>query len=245
MSQQTVSAVLALRNLILSGALAPKQRLTEVALAARIGVSRTPLRAALGQLAAEGLLEPVAQGGYAVRAFTERDVSDAIELRGTLEGMAARLAAERGADAEALRRLRKLLGRIDRLIAHGEKGEHEFQAYVELNRDFHAGLAALAHSTVIGREIERVNALPFASPNAFVLAQSQTPEGWAVLVVAQSQHHAVVDAIAGREGARAEAIMREHARIARRNLDNALRDDERGNHMPFTLIAGGRLIARP
>jgi GntR family transcriptional regulator of vanillate catabolism len=49
------------------------------------------------RLEQEGLLEALPNGGYAVRTFSERDVSDAIELRGTVEGLLARIAAERGA----------------------------------------------------------------------------------------------------------------------------------------------------
>ena len=68
----------------------------------RLGVSRTPLRLALSTLAHEGLLEPLPGGGFVVRSFTRADVSDAIELRGVLEGTAARLAAERLESADEL-----------------------------------------------------------------------------------------------------------------------------------------------
>ena len=92
---QTVKAKLGLRELVLDGAFAPGERVPEIELAKRLGVSRTPLRLALSTLAHEGLLEPLPGGGFVVRSFTRADVSDAIELRGVLEGTAARLAAER------------------------------------------------------------------------------------------------------------------------------------------------------
>jgi GntR family transcriptional regulator, vanillate catabolism transcriptional regulator len=79
-------------------------------------VSRTPVRSALMRLEQEGLLEALPNGGYAVRTFSERDVSDAIELRGTLEGLSARLAAERGAAPVVLREARACLKRIDELL---------------------------------------------------------------------------------------------------------------------------------
>jgi len=75
---------------------------------------------------------------------------------------------------------------------------------------------------VIRRELERVVMLPFASPSAFVVLQANSPGARDMLIVAQDQHRQVLDAIDRREGARAEAIMREHSRIAQRNLRDAL-----------------------
>ena len=99
---QSVRAQLRLREMILAGELAGGLRIAELALVERLGVSRTPIRAALQRLEQEGLLQRLAGGGYAVRTFSETDVSDAIALRGTLEGLAARLAAERGVPADVM-----------------------------------------------------------------------------------------------------------------------------------------------
>jgi GntR family transcriptional regulator, vanillate catabolism transcriptional regulator len=95
-SSQAVKAQQRLRELILAGQLPRGTRIAEMALVNRLGMSRTPIRAALMRLGEEGLLQSLPGGGYAVRTFSEREVADAIELRGTLEGLAARLAAERG-----------------------------------------------------------------------------------------------------------------------------------------------------
>ena len=89
-----VRAQLQLREMILAGELPGGARIAELAIVERLGVSRTPIRAALMRLEQEGLLEALPNGGYAVRIFSEHDVSDAIELRGTIEGLSARLAAE-------------------------------------------------------------------------------------------------------------------------------------------------------
>jgi GntR family transcriptional regulator of vanillate catabolism len=94
---QSVKAQLRLREMILAGELPGGARIAELTLVEKLGVSRTPIRAALMRLEQEGLLEALPNGGYAVRTFSERDVSDAIELRGTVEGLLARIAAERGA----------------------------------------------------------------------------------------------------------------------------------------------------
>ena len=86
--------------MILRGELAPGERLGEVALAERLGVSRTPIRQALPALACEGLLAAAGRRGYLVRSFSPQDVLDAIETRGVLEGLAARRIAERGASSD-------------------------------------------------------------------------------------------------------------------------------------------------
>ena len=84
---QTVRALLGLRELIVGGELGPGERISELWVVERLGVSRTPVRAALIRLQEEGLIEPIATGGFAVRAFSAREIGDAIELRGTLEGL--------------------------------------------------------------------------------------------------------------------------------------------------------------
>jgi GntR family transcriptional regulator of vanillate catabolism len=73
------------------------------------------------------------------------------------------------------------------------------------------------------RQIDRVSAMPFASPSGFVMAQSSLPEAHQILLIGQDHHRIVVDAIENREGARAEAVMREHSRLAARNLRLVLR----------------------
>ena len=134
----TVRTQLRLRELILGGELLPGVRIPELALVERLGVSRTPVRAALVRLAEEGLLEALAGGGFAVRDFSETDICDAIELRGTLEGLAARLAAERGIGAVVLAGLRDCVEGIDELLQATVLSESAFAAYGAHNARFHA-----------------------------------------------------------------------------------------------------------
>jgi GntR family transcriptional regulator, vanillate catabolism transcriptional regulator len=219
---QAVKAQLRLRELILAGELAGGTRIAEVAVSEMLGVSRTPVRSALMRLEQEGLLEALPNGGFAVRTFSERDVSDAIELRGTLEGLAARLAAERGAAPVVLREARACLARIDELLRESALDDAGFSRYVAFNEQFHALLSEMSGSPLIAQQLERAVNLPFASPSAFVVVQANSPAARDMLVIAQDQHTQVLDAIEAREGARAEALMREHSRIARRNLREAL-----------------------
>ena len=95
-------------------------------------------------------------------------------------------------------------------------------SYVELNELFHAQLVALAKSELVTRAIDRAQAVPFAAPGALVASLADHPEWQASLVVAQHQHRTLLEAIARRQGARADQIAREHARLSRRNLDLVL-----------------------
>lgn len=238
-ASQTVRALLGLRELILGGELAAGARISELWVVERLGVSRTPVRAALIRLQEEGLLDVIPSGGYAVRLFSEGEIRDAIELRGTLEGLAARLAAERGVSESWLRHMQDCVDQIDDILA-GELTEAKFSTYVEVNERFHRLLAAASSSSVIERQLEKVMSLPFASASAFVMVQSIDPGGRDVLVLAQAQHRSLLQAIRQREGARAEALMREHARIAHHNLQSAF-----DNQKAMTRLLGGNLIRRP
>lgn len=237
-TSQAVRAQLRLREMVLAGELAGGARIAELAIVELLGVSRTPIRAALMRLEQEGLLEALPNGGYAVRIFSERDVSEAIELRGTLEGLCARLAAERGAPPVVINEARACLKEIDLLVSHPALDDEAFSRYVALNEKFHALLAEMAGSDVIGKELARVCGLPFASASAFVINQANSPRARDLLMVAQDQHWQVLDAIDQREGTRAESLMREHSRIAQRNLREAV-NSQRSDRMP-----GVRLIRK-
>lgn len=235
---QITRALLRLRELIISGEFAPGERVSELPLVERIGVSRTPLRLALAALEHEGLLRGLPGGGYAVRAFTQADIRDAIELRGVLEGTAARFAAERGATARDLRALRTINDSIEELV---HRADYEsFDRYVNLNERFHARLLKIARSPILERALDGIVSLPFASPSAFVLTEAELPQSRTILVVAHRHHVGLIDAIEHRQGARAESLAREHARIALTNLEIVLRHREM-----LALLPGASLIALP
>ena len=140
--------------------------MSELPLVERLGVSRTPVRLALAALEHEGLLRGLPGGGYVVREFTEADIDDAIELRGVLEGTAARFAAERGADPPRPARAARDQRAIAELV---HRADYEsFERYVGLNERFHARLLKMARSPLLERALEAIVSLPFAGPSAFV-----------------------------------------------------------------------------
>ncbi|MGI4857560.1 MAG: GntR family transcriptional regulator [Janthinobacterium lividum] len=233
---QTLRTLVGLRDLILNGELSPGARISELWVVERLGASRTPVRASLIRLQEEGLLEAIPTGGFAVRSFGVDEIYDAIELRGTLEGFAARLAAERGVAPDTLGHLHRCVEEID-MTLNSDLSAERFSRYVTLNERFHLLLASASGSRIAQRQIEKIKSLPFASPSAYVGVQALSDDARGLLLLAQAQHVAVVDALEHREGTRAESLMREHSRIAQRNLKLALLDQKSMSRIP-----GGGLI---
>jgi GntR family transcriptional regulator, vanillate catabolism transcriptional regulator len=235
-SSQTARATLALREMLVQGQFRPGERIREVPLAARLDVSRIPLHLALERLAHEGFLEVHPRRGFVVQQFSPDDIYDAIELRGLLEGAAARLATERLRDVNELAGLQAIAHEIVVLVRRTRLSNDGFQQYIDLNAKFHAGLIELSRSRMLQRAIERACTLPFASPSAFLKRQTISPDLRELFLVSADQHCRILEAIAGREGMRAEMITREHALVARRNLEDALKNRD----IPGD-IAGARL----
>jgi GntR family transcriptional regulator, vanillate catabolism transcriptional regulator len=215
--------LLRLREMLFKGEFQRGERLSELPLVARLGVSRTPIRLALERLAHEGLLEPSRSGGFVVREFTLDAVWDAIEVRGVLEGTAARLAAERLTGDRELDRLRRYRDESD---AIQPMNEESFSRYLDLNEKFHSEIVSLAKSEMLRWTLDRVISLPFASPSGLVFARSKLPKSAEMHTIGQEQHHAIVEAIENRQGTRAESVAREHSRLSRRNLESVLTDSE-------------------
>lgn len=120
-----------LRDEIISGRLTPGTELQEVALASELGVSRGPIREALGRLAAEGLVAIRPRRGAVVRALSSDEFIDAYQVREALETMAVRLAVPklRAEDTAAMQRL------IAEMTSRGEAGD--VQGFFEANTEFH------------------------------------------------------------------------------------------------------------
>jgi GntR family transcriptional regulator of vanillate catabolism len=197
-------------------------------------MSRTPIRLALERLAHIGLLDVGATGGFTVREFSIGEVLDAIELRGVLEGTAARLAAERLVDDSELEPLRHQCRQMDtfeRLTIDS------FAEYMDMNEAFHNAVIALSKSRMLGRHLDQVKSLPFASPSAMVFPTSFLPKSDETLAIALAQHRDIVEAIENRQGTRAESIAREHAYVARHVLERALSNTDALSRVP-----GGSLI---
>jgi GntR family transcriptional regulator of vanillate catabolism len=210
------SVVATLRQLIIDGHYPPGTRLAEIPVAEALGVSRTPVRLAFRTLAQEGLLETVGKRGLVVRAFTEADVMCAVEVRGALEGLAARRIAEAGASPALLGALQGCLDDGEAVLAAGKLTSRDVDRWSAVNRRFHRVVVEAAGSRVIADAIARNNHLPFAAADSIAIDRRALGAELRKLQLAQLQHRLIVEALARGEGARAEALMREHAYIGLR-----------------------------
>jgi GntR family transcriptional regulator of vanillate catabolism len=236
---QTLRALLEMREILVRGEFRGGERIREIPLAARLRVSRTPLRTVLGRLEQEGLVAARPTGGYVAAEFSVHDIRDGIEVRGALEGLAAKLAAERNPRPEELAGIRKCLAATDRLLQRWTSGTDSLARYIVLNATFHTQVVDLAKSAMVRRAIDRAVALPFASPNAFLIGHALKKEGHDIVALSQVHHRAIVDAIANHEPGRAESLAREHSRLARTSLELIL------NRRLLSSLPGASLIRFP
>jgi GntR family transcriptional regulator, vanillate catabolism transcriptional regulator len=237
-SSQTARATLTLREMLVKGEFRPGERIREVPLAAKLNVSRIPLHLALERLAHEGFLEVRPTRGFVVHEFSTEDIYDAIELRGLLEGAAARLASHRMKDLRELAPMKEASREILQLVRRPKLTVDAFRQYIVLNEKFHAALLDLSHSRMLRRSVEQACSLPFASPGAFLERQFISGDLHELFLISADQHCSIVEAIANRDGLRAEMLTREHAQVARRNLEDALKNRER-----IPDLAGARLVS--
>ncbi|HEU4460694.1 MAG TPA: GntR family transcriptional regulator [Methylibium sp.] len=205
------TVVATLRQWIIDGRLPAGERVAELPIAESLGVSRTPVRLAFRSLAQEGLLTPAGKRGYLVRRFSETDVRAAIEVRGALEGLAARDLAQRGLGAGERAALLECLADGAALLAKRHLVEDDVDRWARLNERFHDTIVASAASRVIGDAIARNDHLPFASASSITLDPRALHAEYEKLRIAQLQHQLVFDALDRREAARVEMLMREHA----------------------------------
>jgi GntR family transcriptional regulator, vanillate catabolism transcriptional regulator len=209
-----------LRDWILHGQLRPGARLEEIPLAEQLGVSRTPVRAALGTLASEGLLDHQPKRGYMVRGFDVDQIVAAYDVRSVLEGLACRNAAVRGLTAEQRLRLTAALAQGDRILSAGVLRAEDHAPYQQMNVTIHDTLLEACGNPWVSRFAEQAQNIPFASDRIILW------DDHAVILRSHGDHHRIVEAVIARDCARAEHLMREHVFYAgvilRRNYQKLL-----------------------
>jgi GntR family transcriptional regulator, vanillate catabolism transcriptional regulator len=219
MNTQQTRALVRIREMILQGKLSAGQRVAEAPLAERLGMSRTPVRQALPVLAQEGLLVEHGTRGYVVKEISATDILDAIDLRGVIEGLAARRVAERGASRTLCDALRLCLADGDRIFAKGHIDESDEALYADMNARFHDLIVREARSPMIEQTLEHNARIPFVGPQAVAFDKTSLDRMYDMLWYAHRQHHFIVAAIERGEGARVEALMREHANPVKESLN--------------------------
>jgi DNA-binding GntR family transcriptional regulator len=193
-------AIDAIRDAILQGHYAPGQRLIEAELTEQLGLSRGPLREALRRLAADGLIEIAPYRGASVSRMSRVELADMLGVREALEGLAARLAAERIDTHDNRRRAERLQQRLERL-----RSGDDFRAFIEENDQFHNAIVELSGNTALAKQVAQFQ-LPTLRAAFFRLIDTTLREH------SLAQHREILDAILDADGPRAERVMRNHVR---------------------------------
>lgn len=211
-----------LRDGILSGRFEPGAKLEEIPVSEMLGVSRTPVRAALATLVNEGLINYRAKSGYSVRGFKADEILAAYEVRAVLEGLACRSAARRGLSEEQIGELARQLAVGDRILRAGQLMEEDHAPYQQMNMVFHKVILEASGNPWVQRFAEQAHNIPYASDRIMLWTDH------AVIKRSHDDHRRIFSAIVERDASRAEAIMREHVYYAGVILrDVLLADKER------------------
>jgi len=222
MITQSEVALLKLRELLLSGAFPPGSHLMEVPLANAMNISRTPVRAALGALAQEGLLNYTAKSGFVVRGFTVKEIVDAVSVRGRLESMACALAAANGISTESRDRLRLNLQRTDEISRKRTVKVAHVAKWCELNGEFHEVLVAEAGNQTLAKFIQQVDSVPLAAARTVAATFHNLKRIGEVISSSVTAHALVLEAVENRLPDRAEYLMREHVYQGQQGLQRYL-----------------------
>jgi DNA-binding GntR family transcriptional regulator len=187
-----------LREGIRAGEFRPGQRLREAELATRLNVSRTPVREAIRRLASDGLIEVAPSRGMMIINLEKQQVRELYALRETLEGAAARMAAQHASPAE--------IETMHELLDAGRAAE-EPREIARLNLLFHRAIQDAAHNRYLGQALVQLS-------DSLALLPGTTFEVPGRPEVAHAEHMAVVAAIESRAPEKAEELARHHIAMA-------------------------------
>jgi DNA-binding GntR family transcriptional regulator len=196
-----------LREEILSSRLEPGADLNEVALATSLGVSRGPIREALGRLAAEGLVTVTPRRGTIVTKLTKQEFIDAYQVREALESLAMRVAVPRLTDEERAE-LHQLSDEMRRLAEAGD-----VNSFFEVNRHFHEKLVAASGN----RRLQAMHEQLLGQMGRLLRKSADLRGG---LGESAAAHEAILEAVDAGDADRAARLMAEHIEVPQRVLDS-------------------------
>jgi DNA-binding GntR family transcriptional regulator len=194
-----------LREEILSARLPPGAELGEVALARSLGISRGPLREALGQLAAEGLVTIVPRRGAVVKRLTRQEFIDAYEVREALESLAIKLAVPRLSVADKAE-LHRMCEQMERAATAGDPDR-----FFELNRQFHARVVRASGNS----KLEEVHSQLVAQMGRLMKQSVQLRGG---IEQSAAEHRAILEAVDAGDPQRAAQLLEDHIEVPQRVL---------------------------
>jgi DNA-binding GntR family transcriptional regulator len=190
-------AIEVIRASIVSGELIPGEVYSATTLSARLGVSATPVREAMLDLASDGLVEAVRNRGFRILTVADQDLDEISELRKMLEVPAVRLVVKRATDAE-LDALEENVSSIERAAAR-----NDLPAFLREDRTFHLALLALSGNGRLVRLVSQLRDQTRLMGLRHVAESGMLPESAA-------EHRTILDALRTRDGRRAEMLVREH-----------------------------------
>lgn len=208
MTTASDKAYVLLKQRLVAGSYAPGAQLKEEPIARELGLSRTPVRAALKRLIADGLVAFDAGRGVRVAEWTDADIMETYHLRGLLEAHAAELAAQRTSPA-LVAQLEQLNRQMAALIAKG--GPDMILELQSVNSRFHRAILEASASPRLKTLLATIIDMPIVVRSFFVSTRADVQQSL--------QHHRdVTDAIANGDGEVAGQAMRLHLRIAARRF---------------------------
>lgn len=211
MGSSTEHVLAVVRRQILAGERSPGDKISEVAVASDLDVSRTPARTALAALEAEGLIEKRNGRGFTIKTISVADVEKAIRLRAVLEGLAAKTMAENGMDPQTEDLLNRSIAMSQKLLDAQTPEIDLIGQYQEANRIFHETIMYQCGNELIGHAFERIALLPMTALGTLAFDETTLERQRMRLTVGHSQHVIIVDALQKRDGQRAERMMIEHS----------------------------------
>jgi len=223
MSSIVEKVTLQLRDMIMSGEFEPGDRISEVSIARTLGVSRTPVRWALSTLETEGLVQGMPNRGFRLRTFSVDDVLSAYDVRGALEGLAGRLAAQKGLSDETCVAFSECLDEAETLLGAKKLDEHTVTRWSAMNDRFHNTLLDAADCPALGPAYEAVSRYPAAAPGAILFLTQNLRSAYGAMRRAHQQHVAIFEALKSGQPMRAEYLIREHVDSSSANVRLTLR----------------------
>jgi len=193
---------------IRAGVLTPGDRLTETDLATRLGISRTPVREAIRQLEADGLVSHTPRVGATIRKLDHAEISELYEMRAVLEGTAARLAARAASEVE--------LSELEAIHQTMVRTDDTAELY-RLNLQFHAALLDAARNRFLVRAVQAVQ------KSLLILGRS-TMEQSDRAAAALAEHGVILTALQARDAEAASAATVAHIEAAHRARLRQVRD---------------------
>lgn len=207
-----------LRKMIISGEIPGGARLAEIPTAELLGVSRQPIRMAFRLLEQEGLLLKNPTRGYTVREISPKLIQDALEVRGVLEGLAAKKMAEKGLTTLEQQQLMMCLEKIAPIFEKSALSDEDIETYHHYNMIFHNTIIQGADNLAIAQALSKNNQLPMASAQALTFDKNNHLSEIRRLQYAHIQHCSIYHALLHRDAARAESLMREHSHVVTLSL---------------------------